>query len=108
MVAESSRETRKVMQMPSRITKNTTNADIVGRSHSAQPPPTKIVAMMIIVGHRPLHGPKLFVSTAISRSRGESMILVPVTPTALQPNPMHMVGLQKAILCYVLVLQASL
>ena len=106
IVAERNRETKKVMQIPSKITKNTTSADMVGRNHRAQPPPTKIVAMMIIVGKRPLHGTKLFVSTAISRSRGESIMLVPVTPPALQPKPMHLVGLQKAIHCYALVLQA--
>ena len=41
----------------------------------------------IIVGNRPLHGIKLFVRIAISRSFGDSMILHPVTPQALQPSP---------------------
>lgn len=42
-------------------------------------------------GKRPLQGIKLLVRMATSRSRGESMIRQPVTPTALQPRPMHMV-----------------
>lgn len=36
-----------------------------------------------------LHGTKLFVMIAINLSLGESIILHPVTPHALQPNPMH-------------------
>ena len=44
-----------------------------------------------MVGNRPLHGTKLFVIIAINRSLGESIIRVPVTPTALQPNPIHIV-----------------
>ena len=38
-----------------------------------------------------LHGTKLFVSIAINLSLGEFIILHPVTPQLLQPNPMHMV-----------------
>ena len=49
-----------------------------------------------------LHGTKLFVNMAINLSLGESIILHPVTPQALQPNPMHMViiclPLQQAFL----------
>ena len=41
---------------------------------------------------RPLHGIKQFVIMAAKRSLGEEMILHPVTPTALHPNPMHMVS----------------
>ena len=48
-----------------------------------------IIAMR--AGNRPLQGTKLLVSTAISRSRGDSIILQPVTPQALQPKPIHMV-----------------
>ena len=46
---------------------------------------------VIIVGNRPLQGTKLFVSIASNLSRGESMILHPTTPAALQPNPIHIV-----------------
>ena len=45
-----------------------------------------------MVGKRPLHGTKLLVMIAINLSRGESIIRVPVTPTALQPNPIHIVS----------------
>ena len=54
--------------------------------------PTKIVPSMINVGKRPLHGTKLFVRIATSRSRGESMIRVAITPAALQPNPIAIVS----------------
>ena len=52
-----------------------------------------IVISAIIAGSRPLQGIKLFVMIAISLSLGESIILAPVTPTAPQPIPMHMLGL---------------
>ena len=55
----------------------------------AAPPIKNIVIIAISVGNRPLQGTKLFVMIAIRRSRGESMIRQPVTPAALQPNPMH-------------------
>ena len=48
-------------------------------------------AMVIIMGKRPLQGTKLLVIIAISLSLGESIILVEMTPAALQPNPIHMV-----------------
>ena len=55
--------------------------------------PTKNIEIMeIMVGKRPLQGTKLLVSIAIIRSLGESMILQPTTPAALQPNPIHMVS----------------
>ena len=39
-------------------------------------------------GKRPLHGTRLFVSIAMSRSRGEvDDLATPVTPQALQPDP---------------------
>jgi hypothetical protein len=52
----------------------------------------KSVMMDSMVGKRPLQGTKLLVMMAISRSLGESIILHPVTPAALQPKPMHMVS----------------
>ncbi len=39
-----------------------------------------------------MHGTKLLVSIAIRRSLGESIILHPVTPAALQPNPIAIVS----------------
>ena len=46
---------------------------------------------IIIVGNLPLQGTKTFVRIAINLSLGESIILEPVTPTALQPNPIAIV-----------------
>ena len=51
----------------------------------------KIVDIAIKVGNLPLHGTKLLVSIAISLSLGESIILQPITPQALHPNPIHIV-----------------
>lgn len=39
-----------------------------------------------------MHGTKLFVKIDINFSRGESIILQPTTPAALQPNPIHIVN----------------
>ena len=50
----------------------------------------KIVETVIRNGKRPLHGTKAFVIIASILSLFESMILVPITPAALQPKPMHM------------------
>ena len=55
-------------------------------------PAKNIVIIAIKVGNLPLHGTKLFVIIAINLSRGESIILHPIIPQALQPNPMHMVS----------------
>jgi len=43
----------------------------------------------IISGNLPLQGTRLLVMTAINLSLGESIILHPITPAALHPNPMH-------------------
>ena len=50
-----------------------------------------IVIKEIKSGNLPLHGTKLLVIIAINLSLGESIILAPVTPTALQPNPITIV-----------------
>ena len=50
-----------------------------------------IVEIVIKKGNLPLQGTKTFVKIAINLSLGESIILHPHTPAALQPNPMHMV-----------------
>ena len=55
-------------------------------------PAIKILAMVIKNGNLPLHGIKAFVRIAISFSLGESIILQPVTPAALHPNPIHIVS----------------
>ena len=43
-------------------------------------------------GNLPLHGERELVITAIASSLGESIILAPVTPTALHPSPIHVVS----------------
>ena len=43
-------------------------------------------------GNLPLQGIKEFVRIAISFSLGESIILAPVTPAALQPNAIQLVN----------------
>ena len=43
----------------------------------------------ISIGKRPLQGTSEFVSTAISFSRGVSIMRHPTTPAALHPKPMH-------------------
>ena len=45
----------------------------------------------ISAGNLPLQGINTFVRMAISRSRGESIILHPVIPAALQPSPIAIV-----------------
>lgn len=50
----------------------------------------KIVAIAIKKGYLPLQGTNELVTEAIILSLGDSIILVPTTPAALQPNPMHM------------------
>ena len=49
----------------------------------------------ISIGNLPLQGTKLLVRIAISLSLGESIILQPVIPAALHPNPIHIV-----IICF--------
>lgn len=99
-VADSMRDTAKVISMPSSITPVSSRAE----DKEALSPPdwdTKnmdITAMR--VGKRPLQGTKLLVMTAMSRSRGESIMRQPVTPTALHPNPMHM-GAEKMNVNYI-------
>lgn len=49
--------------------------------------PINIIDIVIKNGNLPLQGTKLLVKIAINFSRGESIILQPITPAALQPNP---------------------
>ena len=92
MVWESSRETPNVQKMPSRISPSSSAAELTVRQ-SPLPAAKNREMQVIMVGNLPLQGTKLLVRMAISRSRGESMMRHPVTPAALQPNPMHMVRL---------------
>ena len=53
------------------------------------PSAKNIVIIAIRLGNLPLHGTNELVNIAISLSLGESIILQPITPHALHPNPMH-------------------
>ena len=84
-------ETTKVMHTPRTMNKVRSRADSM---ESKAPPdtPTKNMEIMAMrVGNLPLHGTKLLVIMAMSRSLGESMMRQPTMPAALHPNPMHMV-----------------
>ena len=84
-----------VMTIPRIITNMTAIVDTIDAPIPPIVPAINIVAMVIKNGNLPLHGTKLFVNMAINLSLGESIILQPVTPQLLHPNPMHMV-----IICF--------
>ncbi len=92
MVFDSRRETAKVIMTAKAIRRASSTDENTESKGAAMLPRKNIDIIDIIVGNRPLQGTKLFVTTAIKRSRGESIILHPVTPAALHPKPMHMVG----------------
>ena len=94
-----------VKNIPNIITTITASVDKIDDRNPLPPayaPAINIVAIEIRNGNLPLQGKKLFVNIAINLSLGESIILHPVTPHALQPNPMHIViiclPLQQAFL----------
>ena len=92
-----------VKNIPNIITTITANVDNIDAKNPFPPanaPAINIVAIVIKNGNLPLHGTKLFVNIAIILSLGESIILHPVTPQALQPNPMHMGMTMMFILYY--------
>jgi len=91
MVLDRTLDINSVTEMPSTIAVNMLSAAATSPKDPAAPA-MNIVESAISVGKRPLHGTKLFVIIAISRSRGESMILQDMTPAALHPKPMHMGG----------------
>ncbi len=91
-VRDSNHEAKNIAATPSTATVTTAEADTSPARCAGARAPTKMVAMRICVGHRPLHSEKLLVMIAIRRSRGLSITLVATTPAALQPNPMHMVS----------------
>ena len=76
--------------MPKRMTPVSRTADRREAETVPSVPTKNMVISAMRVGNRPLHGTKVFVRMASSRSRGESMIRQPMTPAALHPNPMHM------------------
>ena len=72
-----------------------TSAAVSSSALTSELPPAaakNMVMSAMSAGNRPLHGMRLLVSTASSRSRSESMIRQPTTPAALQPRPMHIVS----------------
>ena len=92
IVLDSNFVEKNVIAIPSTITQ----VRITAESKEGKKPhavPTKNIEIIAIsVGNLPLQGTKLFVSIARSFSRGESIILQPTIPAALQPKPMHMVS----------------
>ena len=78
--------------MPNNITKITAIVDTTEAPNPCIVPAINIVAIDIRKGNLPLQGTKLLVKIAINLSRGESMILQPTQPAALQPKPMHIVS----------------
>ena len=85
-------DTASVAAIPNKITVQSRAADIRLPAKPVAPARKNIVITAMSVGNLPLQGTKLFVSMAIIRSLGESIILHPVTPTALQPKPIHIVS----------------
>mgnify|MGYP007122102116 CR=1 FL=1 len=80
---------RKVNPMPTNTINATeiveSRADIIEELGAINP----LINMVVIVirsGNLPLHGTKLLVKIAINLSRGELIILHPITPAALQPK----------------------
>ena len=92
IVDESAFVTKNVTKIPRMITKVSNKDDSRFPPSLIENPMISIEISVIMVGNLPLHGTKLFVSIASSFSRGESIILHPTTPAALQPNPIHIVS----------------
>ena len=90
-VAERSFETKSVTTTPKTITVNNKPAETSERNGNEIPVAKNIVIIAIKVGNLPLQGTKLFVTVAIIRSLGDSIIRQPVTPQALHPNPINIV-----------------
>ena len=90
MVPDRIRDTSSVIRIPSTMTPASSKADKKEENMPAAFPIRNMDIMDKSMGNLPLQGTKLLVIMAISRSLGESIIRHPVTPTALQPNPMHM------------------
>ena len=92
MVLVNAFDTRNVAAIPNRIMPVSSMAAPAEFHSPTEVPIKNMVIIDISVGNLPLHGTKLLVMIAMSRSRCESMIRQPGTPAALQPNPMHMVN----------------
>ncbi|MNT30460.1 hypothetical protein D3C72_1662560 [compost metagenome] len=77
---------------PKIITSKTVIVEIIDPQKPSPIPPINILAIAIKNGNLPLHGTKLLVIIAINLSLGEFIILQPITPAALHPNPIHIVN----------------
>lgn len=73
------------------MTSNTTMVEMIDENPPPTAPAKNIIEMVMRNGNLPLHGTKALVKIEINLSLGESTILHPITPAALQPNPMHIV-----------------
>ena len=82
---------RKVIKTAKKMNSDKSNAAITVLPLPELIPTKNMLIMVINIGNLPLHGIKPFVRVASKRSLGESIIRAPVTPTALHPNPMHIV-----------------
>ena len=81
-----------VINIPSSTINKTTTVAIIDEFPDVNNPPTNMLAIVIKNGNLPLQGTKALVSIEINFSLGESIILHPVTPAQLQPNPIHIVN----------------
>ena len=88
-------EIAKVNVIPSKIIRHTTAVEtrllVTDPLVTTIVPLKNTVAIVIRKGNLPLQGTKQFVRIAISLSLLDAIILQPVTPAALQPNPIHIV-----------------
>ena len=91
-VRDSIQDARNIAAIPSSAIATTADADTNPARCAGARVPTKMLAIRICVGQRPLHSEKLFVMIAIIRSRGLSITRVATTPAALHPKPMHIVS----------------
>ena len=87
IVRVSTHDTTSVKIAPSTTIASTEPAATSEATAGGNAAATNTVASMISVGKRPLHGTKLLVRIATSRSRGESITRVAMMPAALQPKP---------------------
>lgn len=90
-VDESSLDIKNVINIPKIINKVSIAVERRESVNVAEKPTKNIVIIEIKAGNLPLHGTKLLVRIAINLSRGESIILQPTIPAALQPNPIQVV-----------------
>lgn len=90
-VLDNNLDERNVIIIPSNITKTKIATPTKEENTPVHFPIRNIEIIEIIAGNLPLHGTNVFVSIAISLSRGESIIRAPTMPHALHPKPIHIV-----------------